>query len=133
MLLFRGSLAFPPRPFVPGHCSCFRIVVHVQSGGTFTLRAARLSLAHRIWILPPSAVVPNPKSETRNKFKCPMFQGSKPPGVWWFWSFPAWCLGFVSGFEFRISSFRALDGGSFKMHPWPCAAVKCFYFGRRAR
>src|ERR1017187_1965085 len=46
-----------------------------------------------------------------------MVQGQEPPAVWWFWSFPAWCLGFVSGFEFRISGFRALDGGSSKMHP----------------
>ena len=59
----------------------------------------------------------NPKPETRNKFKCPMFQGQEPPAGWWFWSFPAWCLGLVSGFEFRISGFRALNGGSSKMHP----------------
>src|ERR1035438_5685458 len=46
-----------------------------------------------------------------------MVQGSNPPAVWWFGSFPAWCLGFVSGFEFRISGFRSLDGGSSKVHP----------------
>ena len=64
----------------------------------------------------------NPKLEARNKFKCPMVQGQEPPAVQWFWSFPAWCLGFVSGFEFRISGFRALNGGSSKMRPsWPLA------------
>ena|ERR1035437_8166305 len=66
----------------------------------------------------------NPKPETRNKFKCPMVQGSKPPAVEWFWSFPAWGLGFVSGFEFRISGFRALDGASSKMRPQPCCLVE---------
>jgi hypothetical protein len=40
-----GRLARPPpRSFAPGHCSCFRVVVQVQSGGTFTLGVAQLHL-----------------------------------------------------------------------------------------
>ena len=45
----------------------------------------------------------NPKVETRNKFKFPISQCSKPAAAAWFWSFPCWCLGFVSGFGFRFS------------------------------
>src|SRR5439155_1085472 len=47
------------RPFHPGLSVWVTVHVFVWScmfslGGTFTLRAARLSLAHRIWIHPPS-------------------------------------------------------------------------------
>src|ERR1035437_6524853 len=104
MLLFRGSLAFPPRPFVPGHCSCFRVVVHVQSGGTFTLRAARLSLAHRIWILPPSAVVPNPKSETNSNAQCSKAQNRQECGGFGHSLLGAWGLFRASSFGFRVSA-----------------------------
>src|ERR1017187_8828785 len=42
-------------------------------------RTLLLMESGRIWMLPPGAVVSNPKSETRNKFKCPMLQGQEPP------------------------------------------------------
>src|SRR5439155_770951 len=51
------------RPFHPGLSVWVTVHVFVLSfmfslGGTFTLRAARLSLAHRIWIPPPERRTP---------------------------------------------------------------------------
>src|ERR1035441_6965393 len=72
----------------------------------------------------------NPKPETRNKFKCPMIQGQEPPAGQWFGSFPAWCLGFVSGFEFRVC---ALWMAVFPRCTQPAGGIISEYWARQSR
>src|ERR1035438_10391247 len=71
----------------------------------------------RTWILPPGAVVPNPKSETRNPKQIQMPNDPRPRTASRavVWVIPCLVLGVCFGL--RGSGFRALDGGSSKMHP----------------
>src|SRR5438876_10109272 len=97
-------------------------------GGTFTLRAARLSLAHRILILPPSSdasgrplrswKAPRTRSLERLRYVAHAFQradsGGFPAASWWYCQDAPAVLErariLVDGRSFRINMQRLIVG-----------------------